>query len=109
MDTDWQHEARMTRSSADGEMLLGRATLKQLVAAFLEMPPEQQRGVAIRVAGPDWTREYGDEEIRELTARPEYRALFGRWRDVADPRASDEDKAKDDRVVESGATAGSPI
>jgi hypothetical protein len=82
METDWQHEARMTRSSAEGEMLLGRATLKQLVDAFLEMSPEQQRGVAIRVTGPDWTREYGDEEIRELAARPESRGLFGHWGDA---------------------------
>ena len=74
MDLDWQHEASMTRSTAAGEALVARGTLGQLVAAFLELAAEQQRGVAIRVAGADWTREYVDAEICELAARPEFEA-----------------------------------
>jgi hypothetical protein len=106
MDTPWQHEASMTRSTAAGEALVGRATLHELVGAFLEMSPEQQRGIAIRVAGPDWTREYVDEEIRALAARPEYSGAFGHWDKAADPDGSDEAEAL---LVESGVRGSSRV
>jgi hypothetical protein len=68
----WEQEASMTRSGAAGEALVMRGALHQLVGTFLAMGPEEQRGVAIRVAGPDWTREFVDAEIRELAERPDY-------------------------------------
>jgi hypothetical protein len=71
MDPIWHHEARMTRSTAVGEALIARGTLRQLVDAFLQLPHEQRRGVAIRVAGPDWTREFVEAEISELVAATE--------------------------------------
>lgn len=72
MDIPWEREGSMLRSSAAGEGLVARGILHQLIADFLGMDPDARRGVAIRVAGPDWTLEYGDAEIRELAARPEY-------------------------------------
>ena len=81
MDIPWEHEGSMLRSTSAGEELVGRGVLHQLVGSFLEMPAEQQRGVAIRISGPDWTREFGDAEIRELAAR--VRALVAQARDDA--------------------------
>ena len=72
MEIPWEHQAGMLRSSAGGEELVERGLLRQLVRDFLELSPDDQRGVAIRVAGPDWTCEYIDEEIRDLATRPEY-------------------------------------
>jgi hypothetical protein len=82
MDIPWEREGSLLRGS--GEAPVTRGTLRQLVGIFLEMAPEARRGVAIRVAGPDWTSEYGDAEIRELAARPEYSAGIGRWGKKAD-------------------------
>jgi hypothetical protein len=77
MDIPWEREGSLLRGS--GEAPVTRGTLRELVGIFLEMAPEARRGAAIRVAGPDWTCEYGDAEIRELAARPEYSAALGRW------------------------------
>jgi hypothetical protein len=107
MDIPWEHEGSMLRSAAAGEELVARATLHQLVGAFLEMNPEQQRGVAIRVAGPDWTCEYVDAEIRELAARPEYSGAFGRWDSATDNDAPDQTEAASDLLVEAGVSGPS--
>lgn len=107
MDIPWDHEGSMLRSRPDGEELIARGVLHQLVGSFLEMPPEQQRGVAIRIAGPDWTREYVDAEIRELAARPEYSGAFGRWDSATDPDEPDNSEAASDLIVEEGVSGSS--
>jgi hypothetical protein len=107
MDIPWQHEASMTRNTGAGDELVSRGVLHQLVGAFLEMPAEQQRGAAIRVAGPDWTREYIDEEIRELAARPEFTGATGRWDSMTDPDEPDHDEQAQGLIVESGISGSS--
>jgi hypothetical protein len=101
-DIEWEQEGSMTRSTAAGEALVMRGNLRQLVGNFLEMNADQQRGVAIRVAGPDWTREYIDEEIRELAARPEFTGAYGRYDSESDADAPDERDEADPLVVEEG-------
>ena len=109
MDIPWEHEGSMLRSTSAGEELVGRGVLHQLVGAFLEMPPEQQRGVAIRISGPDWTHEYGDAEIRELAARPEYSGAFGRWDAANDPDEPDHTEAPSEVLVEEGISGSSRV
>src|SRR3569833_2202239 len=107
MDTPWEHEGSMLRSSPSGEELVMRAPLHQLVGAFIEMNPEQQRGVALRVSGPDWTREYIDSEIRELAARPEYTGAYGRYDSESDADEPDHSEAADPVLVEEGISGSS--
>jgi hypothetical protein len=109
MDIPWEHEGSMLRSTASGEELVARGALHQLVGSFLEMNPDQQRGVAIRVAGPDWTREYVDAEIRELAARPEYSGAFGRWDSATDPDEPDQTEAASEVLVEEGVSGSSQV
>ena len=101
----WDQEGSMTRSTAAGEELVMRGALRELVAGFLAMKSDEQRGVAIRVAGPDWTREYIDAEIRELAARPEYSGADGRADNDAD--APDRREPADPVLVEEGISGSS--
>jgi hypothetical protein len=107
MDIPWDKEGSMLRSSAAGEELVARGILHQLVGSFLDMSPEQQRGVAIRVGGPDWTSEYGDAEIRELAARPEYTGAAGRWDSTTDADEPDRTDAASGVLVEQGISGSS--
>ena len=55
----WDSEASLMRvtvfSTAEPqEELLGRGILRELVGAFLEMPPAEQDRLLLRAAGPDW-------------------------------------------------------
>jgi hypothetical protein len=109
MDIPWQHEASMLRSRPAGEELVARGVLHQLVGAFLELSPEQQRGVAIRVAGPDWTCEYIDEEIRELAARPEYGGATGRWDSLTDSDEPDSTEEASGVLIEEGISGSSQL
>jgi hypothetical protein len=109
MDIPWEQEGSMLRSSAAGEELVARGVLHQLVGAFLEMAPEEQRGVAIRVAGADWTCEYVDAEIRELAARPEFSGAFGRWDSATDPDEPDQTEAGSEVLVEEGISGSSQV
>jgi len=110
-DIQWDSEASLMRvttfaTAEPQEELVGRATLRELVGAFLEMGAGEQDGLMIRAAGPDWIQEYDEDEIRELAARPEYSSAHGAS-DTADlpddPEASEE---IDVLVSESGATDG---
>jgi hypothetical protein len=109
MDIPWEHEASLLRSTPAGEEPVMRGVLHQLVGAFLEMAPEQQRGVAIRVAGPDWTREYVDAEIRELAARPEYSGAVGRWDSTTDPDEPDQSDEAGGVLIEQGISGSSQV
>jgi hypothetical protein len=105
MDIPWEREGSLLRGS--GEAPVTRGTLRELVGIFLEMAPEARRGVAIRVAGPDWTSEYGDAEIHELAARPEYSPAIGRLKRKTG-RTSQSDEAGGELVGE-GRTGGTRI
>jgi hypothetical protein len=65
------------------EDLLARDTLYELVSLFLGLPHEQQKGLLLRAAGPDWVQEFDTDAIRELAARPEYTGAHGAY-DTAD-------------------------
>jgi hypothetical protein len=89
--------------------LVGRGILQQLIGTFLAMSAEQQRGVAIRVTGPDWTLEYGDAEIRELAGRPEFSGAFGRWASAADSGHPSHRGEAGDGLTEQGVSGSSPV
>ena len=81
-DIQWDGTASLMRvtsfaTAEPAEELLGRGVLRELVGAFLEMPPAEQDGLMLRAAGPDWLHEYDADAIRELAARPEYTGLHG--------------------------------
>ena len=61
------------------EDLLARDTLCELVSLFLDLPHEQQKGLLLRAAGPDWVQEFDTDAIRELAARPEYTGAHGAY------------------------------
>ena len=90
-DIQWDSEASLIKvtpvdtANDSFEELIARGTLYELVGAFLELPPEQQEGLLLRAAGPDWTEEFDSDAIRELAARPEYTGVYGAY-DTADPR-----------------------
>ena len=107
MDIPWEDEGSMLRSSPSGEELVMRAPLHQLVGAFLEMDPEQQRGVALRVSGSDWTCEYVDSEIRELAAKPEFTGGYGGYDSARDRDEPDHTEAADPVLVEEGISGSS--
>jgi hypothetical protein len=110
-DIQWDSEASLMRvttfaTTDSQEELVGRSTLRELVGAFLEMNASEQEGLLLRAAGPDWIQEYGEDDIRELAAHPEYSSAHGAF-DTADlgddPEASEE---IDVLVSESGASDG---
>ncbi|MGF7149316.1 hypothetical protein FHS96_002958 [Sphingomonas zeicaulis] len=75
LDVQWQSRASLMRVSRQGvpepeERLVARDTLEALVATVIEMPPDRQRGLLIRVEGPEHVEEYDDAGIRELAAQP---------------------------------------
>ena len=81
-DIQWDGIASLMRvtsfATADpDEELVARGVRRELVGAFLEMPPADQRGLMLRAAGTDWLQEYDADAIRELAARPEYTGAGG--------------------------------
>lgn len=105
----WDSEASLMRVTAFDtadtmEELVARDTLLELVGMFLELPPEQQDGLMIRAAGPDWSQEFDEAAIRELAARPEYTGAHGAY-DTADlPEDPDRTEEIDVMVTENGST-----
>jgi hypothetical protein len=87
-DIQWDSEASLMRvipfaTTDSQEELVGRGTLRELVGAFLEMPPAEQRSLLLRASGATWLQEYDESSIRELAARPEYTSAHGDF-DTAD-------------------------
>jgi hypothetical protein len=82
-DIQWDSPASLMRvtdietSGEAQEQLLTQGTLHELVGAFLDLSPEQQKGLLLRAAGPDWTQEFDTDTIRELAARPEFTGAYG--------------------------------
>jgi hypothetical protein len=82
-DIQWDSPAslmRVTEIETSGDVqeeLLAQGAVHELVASFIEMRPEQQRGLLLRAAGPDWTQEFDSDTIRELAARPEFTGAYG--------------------------------
>ena len=72
-DLPWNDEASLVRTAAGVENEVRSGPLRELVADFLELPPEQQQGLTLRVAGQGWVREYSAAAIRELAAQPGFR------------------------------------
>lgn len=103
MNVPWDSKASLIRNYGGGEHIEARGLLHQLVGAFLEMAPAQQNGLAIRVSGEDWTREYSASEIRELAARPEFTGARGAF-DTADRDDTAECDVEEDTVVAEGVT-----
>ena len=93
-DIPWSHEATLVRTTGGGEQVEAQGILHQLVGAFLEMQPDQQRGLSLRAAGADWSREYDEATIRELAARPEFTGAEG-FMDTA-ARPADEEAQMDE-------------
>jgi len=89
-DIQWDRQASLMRvtpiDTADDsfEELVARGSLYELVGTFLELPPQQQEGLLLRAAGPDWLEEFDSDAIRELAARPEYTGVYGAY-DTASP------------------------
>ena len=79
-DIQWDGDASLMRvtnfdtSCESREELIAHGPLCELIDAFLEMEPLQQKGLLLRAAGPDWVQEFDSQTIRELAARPEYLA-----------------------------------
>lgn len=74
LDVQWESRASLMRVSRQGvpepeERLVARDTLGALVATVIEMALDRQRGLLIRVDGPDHVEEYDDAGIRELAAQ----------------------------------------
>ena len=69
-DIPWDEQASLVRLAAVGEAHVADGPLRELVRTFLDMPPERQQGLTLRVAGRGWEREYGEAAIRELAAQP---------------------------------------
>ena len=108
MEIPWNHQARLLRTTGAGEESVATGVLEQLVAGFLEHPPEQQNALVLRASGPDWACEWNAEEIRELAARPEFTGAFGRWDSARDPDSADGVEAADDyNLVEAGVSGPS--
>jgi hypothetical protein len=104
----WEHEASLLRMTSAGEEVVGRGVLHQLVGGFLELPPERQRGLAIRASGPNWTREFDEWTIRELAARPEYTSAYGGADSKSDTAGPDFSGAPEERLAEAGASGSGP-
>ena len=103
MDIPWDQPAHLMRITGAGEEVVRNGVVEQLVAAFVELPPDQQQGLMLRSAGADDTCEWAADEIRELAARPEMTGAFGRWDSRRDPDPDDETEAADDAtLVEAG-------
>jgi hypothetical protein len=100
----WEHEASLLRMTSGGEEVVRRGVLHQLVGGFLELPPERQRGLAIRASGPNWTREFDEWTIRELAARPEYTGAYGRADSESDTDEPDFSDASEETLMEMGAS-----
>jgi hypothetical protein len=100
----WEHEASLLRMTSAGEEVVRRGLLHELVGGFLELPPERQRGLAIRASGPDWTREFDEWTILELAARPEYTSTYGRSGSKGDSDVLDVSDAPEERLAEAGAS-----
>jgi hypothetical protein len=100
----WEHEASLLRMTSDGEEVVRRGPVQQLVGAFLALPPERQRGLAIRASGPDWTREFDEWTIRELAARPEYASAYGRGGSNEDRAEPGFFEAREEGLAEAGAS-----
>ena len=100
----WEHEASLLRMTSGGEEVVRRGPIHELVGGFLELPPERQRGLAIRASGRDWTREFDEWTIRELAARPEYASVYGRADSEGDKAGSGQ--APEERLAETGAFGG---
>jgi hypothetical protein len=102
-DIPWNHEASLVRTTGAGEESERHGILQQLVEGFLELPPERQRGLILRAAGPDWCREWDEAEIRELAAKPEITGAFGRWDSERDPDEPALDEPEDETtLIEAG-------
>jgi hypothetical protein len=72
------------------EELIARGALFELVGTVLQMQPDAQRGLLLRVADADDTHEYDLDAIRELAARPEFTDAYGAYDTAA--RAEDPDR-----------------
>ena len=72
-DLRWDDEASLVRTAAGVENEVRSGPLRELVADFLDLPDDQQRGLILRVAGQGWAREYSPGAIRELATQPGFR------------------------------------
>ena len=108
-DIQWDSEASLMRitefRAADTqEELVARGTLLELVGMAVELPPEQQDGLLLRAAGPDWVEEHDADAIRELAARPEFTAAHGAF-DTADlSEDPDREAASEGPYIDGGVT-----
>ena len=112
MDIQWDNEASLMRITAfdtaePQEELVARGTVYELVGQVLEMAPGQQGGLLLRTSGPDWSREFDTDAIRELAARPEYTSAHGAY-DTADRPADDEAELTDDEDTLIGGDVSGP-
>lgn len=107
-DIPWRHEASLVRRTPAGEEEVGRGIVHQLVGAFLEMAPDRQEELTMRVTGPDWAAEYDAARIRELAAHPDHTGAAGRW--DTEKRSGDAEETEPGRgtTVEEGATGPAP-
>lgn len=108
MDIPWSQEASLVRRTPDGEEEVGRGVVHQLVGAFLEMAPERQEQLTMRVAGRDWAAEYGPDKIRELAAHPDYTGAPGDWDTEGRSGRAEETEPAGGTVIEEGATGPAP-
>ena len=101
-DIQWDSQASLMRvyrfKSTDAEeTLVGRGTLRALVGLVLAMGADEQQGLMLRAAGPDWVEEFDSDAIRELAARPEYTGVDGEYDSV--DRDTDAERTVDDDAV----------
>lgn len=96
----WDEQASLVRivpfrTTEDQEEPIARGVLRELVGAFLEMAPEQQRGLAIVTFGEDGPIRYDENAIRELAAGPDYTGAHGAY-DTADLPDDPDAQVEDD-------------
>ncbi|MDB5719261.1 MAG: hypothetical protein JWM38_2688 [Sphingomonas bacterium] len=108
----WDSAASLMRvirfdTNDDQEELVGRGVLRELVGAFLEMPPAEQRGLLLRAAGPSWLQEFDEAAIRELAARPEYTSAHGAFDSADLPEDPETGEEIESLVTPDGASDGS--
>jgi len=77
----WDNQASLYRVSevrgggVHQDELVARGTLYELVGQFVEMSPQQQRGLLIRSADPNRSWDFDEDTIRELAARSDFAGI----------------------------------
>jgi hypothetical protein len=100
--TPWDQPATLLRRTGAGEEVEAQGILHQLVGSFLEMAPEQQQGLYIRVTGGGDSHTFDEAAIRELAAHPDFTGAIGTRDTIGDGDEPDLRDAPDELSIDEG-------